>query len=350
MRKTPVVLLVLSLFAFLPAPASAADLPGGKANFVVSLGSFKAGTARDNWVRLGNYQFTTDGNVRARTYLWWQRQPAARQGTGTTPDSSCSTRALAVGQTLVRACEVLTAGGFMGSPPETRTGRYSVEGDKLQIDWADAGQAWSEQWKVTTSQDGKLTRLDQLFNTLATVGYAYGSNASLTTSRPAATVRAFAGTLRQDYQGWTHDKLNASPAAGGAFNIGLFRTCATTTWCLTYLQPSSENACQEDPSCPGTGGGSAINDSSLQNYIQRVSSSDRRDTHWHWCTCLTRKSNGSDIEPCYTGNSHVKPMMQIIDDDGGFRGWVGVEASFYPHDNNPRYQDMLSAFRVSDFR
>ncbi|MCX2947855.1 hypothetical protein [Lentzea sp. NEAU-D7] len=348
MRKAPVVLLLLSLFAFLPAPASAADLPGGKANFVVALGSFKAGTARDNWVRLGNYQFTSDGGVRARTYLWWQRHPVARQRTGTTPDPTCTTRSNAVGQTLVRACEVLTAGGFMDSPPETRTGRYSLDGDKLQITWTDAGQAWSEQWIIATSPDGKLVRLDQAFNTLATVGYAYGSNASLSTSRSASTVRAFPGTLLQDYQGWTHDALNHG--VGGAFKIGSFRTCATTTWCLTYLQPSSEKACQEQPSCPGTGGGSAINDSSLQNYIQRISSSDRRDTHWHWCTCLTRNSNGTDIESCYTGNSHVKPMMQIIDDDGAFRGWVGVEASFYPHSNNPRFQDMLSTFRVSDFR
>jgi hypothetical protein len=30
---------------------------------------------------------------------------------------------------------------------------------------------------------------------------------------------------------------------------------------------------------------------------------------------------------CYTGNSHVKPLLQIIDNDGVFHGWVGVEAS-----------------------
>jgi hypothetical protein len=32
-------------------------------------------------------------------------------------------------------------------------------------------------------------------------------------------------------------------------------------------------------------------------------------------------------EHCYTGNSHVKPMLQIIDNAGGFHGWVAVEAS-----------------------
>ena len=42
-------------------------------------------------MRLSDYTFTTDGKVRARTYLWQQSKPVARQGTGTTPDSSCST-------------------------------------------------------------------------------------------------------------------------------------------------------------------------------------------------------------------------------------------------------------------
>ncbi len=53
-----------------------------------------------------------------------------------------------------------------------------------------------------------------------------------------------------------------------------------------------------------------------------------------------------------TGNSHVKPMLQILDDNAQFRGWVGVEASFQPSRTipNPRADDMLSAFRVTDFR
>ena len=88
----------------------------------------------------------------------------------------------------------------------------------------------------------KLVRLDQTFNSLATIGYAYGSNASLSTSRSASTVRAFPGTLLQDYQGWTHDALNHG--VGGAFKIGSFRTCATTTWWMsgTFVWTSKTSA------------------------------------------------------------------------------------------------------------
>ena len=40
-------------------------------------------------------------------------------------------------------------------------------------------------------------------------------------------------------------------------------------------------------------------------------------------------------------------MLQILDDRGQWRGWVGVEASFYARrPAEPRAQDMLQVFRV----
>jgi hypothetical protein len=338
MRKTPVILLVLSLFTFLPAQASAGELPGGKANFVVSLGSFKAG--RTNWIRLGDYTFTPDGKVRARTYLWQQSNPTARVGTGTKPDGSCSTPVVNPQSTLVRACDVLTVGGFTGAPTESRTGNYRIEGDQLHITWPVPG--WNEQWAVVVSPDAKLARLDFRSNALATAGYGYGSNTPLTTRRQMSSVQSFPGTLRLEFKGWDHGKLTADE---GPYKIGLYRTCTTTTWCLTYLQPYSESSCKGG--CrPGS------TDTSIQNFIVRVSNNDRRDTHWQWCSCLSISTDGNE-STCYKGNSHVKPMLQILDDDGQFRGWVGAEASFNnvkPQSGDIRDGDMLSAFRVSDFR
>ena len=336
MRKTPVVLLVLSLFAFLPAPASAADLPGGKANFVVSLGSFKTGTT--NWMRLGDYTFSTDGKVRARTYLWEQSKHAARVGTGTKPDSSCSTPVVSPTATLVRACEVLTVGGFTGAPTEEpRTGNYRVTDGVLHITWPVPG--WNEEWAIVVSPTNKLVRLDFRSNALATAGYGYGSNASLTTRRQMSSVQSFPGNLRLEYKGWSGGK----PGEGASgFDIGSYQTCNTTSWCLTFLQPKSDNSCGVDGGCI-----KGNTDTSIQNYIVRVSNNDRRDTYWHWCSCLTKHENGDD-ETCYKRNSHVKPMLQILDDDGQFHGWVGTEASFDV--SNTRSKDMLSTFRVADFR
>ena len=55
-------------------------------------------------------------------------------------------------------------------------------------------------------------------------------------------------------------------------------------------------------------------------------------------TCRSRRV-------CYTGNSHVRPMMQIIDDDGEWHGWVGVEAS----KGYDVQGDYIAVFRKADF-
>ena len=318
--------------------AEAAALPGGKANFVVSLGSFVNGSARQNWVRLGTYQFRTDGTVLGRTYLWWQRNPEARIYTGTTPDSSCSTVA-GSSATMVRTCQAMTAGGYLASPEESRTGTYTYSGNVVSISWQ-IGQTWTEQWGVSLSPDGKLAKLDFQHNTLATAGFGYGSNAELTTRRAMSSVLAYPGTLRNDAAGWNRDVVTTG---GGTFGHSSFRLCSTTTWCLTYHQPSSQSACQAAGGCPNYGGGTAHNDSSIEYYLVRINSGDRRDSLWHYCRCLPKEQG----QFCYTGNSHVKPLLQIIDDDGAFHGWVGAEASFAIGTN--RYGDYLSTFRLASF-
>ncbi|WP_214325696.1 hypothetical protein [Nonomuraea sediminis] len=314
------------------------SLPGGKANFVVSQGFLRAASTQ-NWVRLGTYQFKPDGTVSANNYLWWQRNPEGRQATGVVPDSSCATKA-GGSSTRVRACDVLTAAGFTGAPDESRTGTFSVAGDVVSIRWKIA-QAWTEKWRVQVSPDGKLARLQFAGGTLATNGYGYGSNAPLSTRRAMSSVRSFAGVLKQDLVSWAGGHLVNS--AGQAFKQSAFRNCATTTWCLTYLQPSSPGACQKSGGCPNFGGGTKANVSSIQYYLVRISNNDRRDSLWHWCTCLAMESKTF----CYSGNSHIKPLLQIIDDSGAFRGWVGAEASFYP---GVRTKDMMAVFRISDFR
>src|SRR5690242_7599212 len=169
MRTAAAILSSILAISILPVqPATAASLPGGKTTFVISQGHLKA-ASQQNWLRLGNYRFATNGTVSASMYLWWQRHPQARQRTGTVPDSSCTTKAGGK-QSRPRTCEVLTAGGFTGAPDESRTGTYTMSGNVLTIRWQIA-QTWTEQWYVQTSPDGKLARLDLKQSTLATNGY-----------------------------------------------------------------------------------------------------------------------------------------------------------------------------------
>lgn len=344
MRAVPsiaaaLIMLLTCTVAPRPAAASTATLPGGKATYVVSQGHLKAASSQ-NWVRLGSYRFAADGTVTAALHLWWQRHPEARQPTGTIPDSSCTTKAGGSGS-RPRTCEVLTAGGFTGAPDENRTGTYTVSGNVVSIRWKIA-QTWTEQWYVRPSPDGALARLDLKQSTLATHGYGYGSNAALGTRRAMSSVKAFPGALRQDLTSWAGGRIVTS--SGERFAHSSFRACASTTWCLTYLQPSSRGACQKSGGCPKYGGGTKANVSSIQYYLTKISNSDRRDTLWHWCTCLAMERG----EFCYTGNSHVKPLMQIIDDKGAFRGWVGAEASFST--GSSRAADMMAVLRITDFR
>jgi hypothetical protein len=64
---------------------------------------------------------------------------------------------------------------------------------------------------------------------------------------------------------------------------------------------------------------------------------------WHWCTCLAMEHG----QFCCSGNSHARPLMQIIDDEGAFHGRVGAEASF---STGFRAADMMAVFRITDFR
>ncbi|MFD0478375.1 hypothetical protein ACFQ0B_66960 [Nonomuraea thailandensis] len=101
------VLLMVAGLICSAGSASAAALPGNRANYVVSFGSLQEQSG-SNWVRLGTYAFSSTGKVRSDTWAWSQGKPAARVGTGTVPSGNCSGT-----NTTVRPCEIKTAGGFL---------------------------------------------------------------------------------------------------------------------------------------------------------------------------------------------------------------------------------------------
>ncbi|GAA4952101.1 hypothetical protein HD597_005375 [Nonomuraea thailandensis] len=311
------------------APAAQA-LPGGKANYVVSFGLLRQGTSGDDWVRLGTYQLGTDGRVRSRTWWWDQRQPAARVGTGTVPAGTRSGT-----DDTVRRCEIQTVAGFTSAAPELRSGRYHLytaddERQIVNIDW-DLDAWLSEEWSVHLAPGGTYSRLSFKYAKKFTHGYGYGSNAAFTERRAMSTVlQAQSGATMTFYRA-AHDEVKFVKKTWG---LDPWRLCTVSASCLTVK-------IQTLTSCNCTGS----DNKALNNYIQKISSSDRRDTFWHWCDCFSEKA------PCPRGNSHVHPLLQIIDGNGGWRGWVGVEAAFYPSNDmaDPRSHDMLSVLRVADW-
>lgn len=312
------------------AAAQETVLPADKSNYVVSFGSLS--DSGGNWVRLGTYEFGTDGRVSSSTWAWSQAKPAKRVGTGTIPDGDCSGT-----DSTVRECEIRTVDGFRSAAPEARGGDYTLHTasdgrEFVNIQW-DASSWRSEEWYVELAPDRTYSRLTFKYSPKFTHGYGYGSNRSLTERRPMSTVAGHEAPLRMTYSRAAHGDVTP---VDGDWDMSRYGHCTGTTWCLTYKIPEASTACR----CAAP----HDDDRSIQNYVQQLSSHDRRDTFWHWCTCLAKDS------PCYKGNSHVYPLLQVIDDNGGWRGWVGVEAAFYPYDDpDARSKDMLSVFRVAEW-
>jgi hypothetical protein len=226
---------VLAIMTFIVAllgpvtPVGAQALPGGKANYVMSFGLLRQGTSGDNWVRLGTYQFGTDGRVQSRTWWWDQQKPAARVGTGTVPSGACS------GTTgTVRKCEIQTVGGFTSVAPEQRSGGYRLytasDGRQIvNIDW-DQDSWLSEEWSVHLAPDGTYSQLSFKYSKKFTHGYGYGSNAAFTERRAMSTVlKAQAGTTMTYYRA-AHDEVKF---VKGTWGLDPWRQCTTSTSCLT---------------------------------------------------------------------------------------------------------------------
>ncbi|MFI6401787.1 hypothetical protein [Streptomyces sp. NPDC050548] len=321
-----------------PVQAVPSALPGGKTTFVVATAKLRNGTTYDNWTQLGWYRFdASTGQVRAETFVWRQNAPddeLLRERAGTLPDAECSGGA---GQ--VTRCQVMTAPRYSAKssprPPVLRTGGYSLrpQGSTTYLDirWP---RGATETWSVHPMSG--LVRLEWVSSNNSTAGYAYGSNAPISERREMDTVQRH-GTLPYTSTGWTHDVVKTEEHESG-FQPSLYQHCSTTTWCLTHFQGTSGVCkCSDRPA------------TSIEYYITRVSSEDRRDTQWHWCSCLVQAPG-----TCYSGNSHIKPLLQIIGDDHQFRGYVGAEASFYPYEktdgSNPRREDMLGVFRFAEVR
>ncbi|MEV0614615.1 hypothetical protein AB0I81_14900 [Nonomuraea sp. NPDC050404] len=308
------VLLVsaMTLLALPALPAQAAA-PAGMHRFVVAIGGLKT-SSRENWVRLATYSLTADGKAYESHFHWSQRVRVSRSYTGVT-GAGCG----------ARACQVQTGNGFQATSfPKELSGTYTVTGSVLRISWT--GNGW-EEWTVSEPIPGQLAKLTYRGSSFgATHGYGYGSNATWVTRASMAQIAAFDhARLKHDYHLWKTDAGTPylDEGAGEPFWMRDWQRCSSGR-CL--------------------GGVTTGTDYYLAT--ANATSTDRRDTIWHWRRSL---ADGRG-EHCYTGNSHVKPMLQIIDNSGGFHGWVAVEASL--NQTSPAQgtsADDIGVFEISEF-
>jgi len=276
------------------APAAATNAPGGMHRFVATIGGLDPGV-HTNWVRLASYSFSSTNEVWESHWHWSQRVRVVRAYTGVRA-AGC----------VARNCIVQTAGGFQStSAPEQLHGRYVVNGSVLRVTW-DNGM-W-EEWTVSRPLGGALAKLSFRRTSFgATHGFGYGSNAEWDTRASMPQVAAADHTrFRHTYHLWKTDP-NRVPyidhGSGAPFWVTNWSVCDGGQ-CLGHRN---------------------VGQHPTEYYLSRPNtvSAGRRDTLWHWWTQHAIDRG----EYCYTGGSHVKPLMQIIDDAGRFHGWVGVEGS-----------------------
>ncbi|MFC0529287.1 hypothetical protein [Phytohabitans kaempferiae] len=303
MRSRVIAIALLAVATLGPAvlPASsaqAAALPLGKANFAIAIGGLRASSV-ENWVRLGQYTFGTDGTVTERHWHWSQRVRVTRSYTDFTA-SNCADR----------NCRVATGGGYQSTgASKTLTGTYSVTAGTLRVNWS-SGQ-W-EEWTLTTKADGALANVELKANNFgATHGFGNGSNAAWAARKSLSSIASTDWSRYiHRYHLWKTSEVSADPyidtGDGNPFWLRNWNVC-TGSQCIAG-----------ETGTPGTS-------TATEYYIAPANSptGHRRDTLWGWRLkhAIDRK------ETCYTGNSHVKPMIQVVDDNGVFHGWVGVEAS-----------------------
>jgi hypothetical protein len=320
--------LLASLTVVLPAPATSAvtELPGGKANWVVSVGGLNTAAANNfaNWTRLGWYIFSTDGTVRTNWWSWNQRDEPMRVDSGVV--ASCGGD--------VPTCAVQTMSSFLSAPSGAFEGTYRTSAGKLDVTWTKTGTGQplatplTEHWLLDAVPGGKVARISSdgyhsiykgpvdvpttFSDYSATFGIGYGSNAPLSAGNKASVTE-----IRTTYGADEHLGTFVTASAGGVHRepSGLrqtgfdqWRSCPSGK-CVGIRELNTGCYCDKYPT--------------RRDRIRYMADAPpaRNNIYTYWCECLRQTAD------CYRANNHVQSLLQIIDDDRKFQGWVGVETS-----------------------
>jgi hypothetical protein len=320
------VLLAAQLIAV--PPAQAAEAPLGKTNWVVSSAGFRNDAYR-NYVRLGYVVFGAGNTVEQNFWSWSQTDNPASVTSGDV--YYCGQWAPGINPR--NNCAVRTAPGFTGTPTSRLTGvfAYAAETGKVDITWTSStadgtttAVSLVEHWDVSEPRPG-LARMELSDSGYSlTSGIGYGSTTGLGTGTKAtmSEIRARSETFLLEGYSW-HGSIEPKMVRGqkGGLTMNTWNLCDDGS-CLGRVQ---DNAGCAPSSCCAEGSGYAacverLTKSNRRFYYMSGAFGGRRNTYEYWCECLS-------YNECYTRNSHIKPMLQVIDDDGGFHGWVGVEVS-----------------------
>lgn len=305
-RSLAVSLLVAVSGAVLPpaGTAIAAQVPpGGRQYFTVAQG--RLGTSGTNWVRLSYYNFRTDGIVGEGFYQWSSDN---EQGKVALPVPICD------------SCTQYEPYGFgTDGVAGTRTGHYDPIGTDgiVRVTWDN--NAGSETWTIDPTRP-LLTELSLRSSTVgASVGHAFGSiQPSTYGGAPIGDTYSYMAahglasmSLGYFSRGWFRrdNTLNDNPGPYILNGPGKGTLCSAT--CLKTVGSEDHYYYQNQ---------SAV----LPRNLAMETWKSTLDTSGDGCY-----QDGTDGTNGVTG-PHVFGGITVVDDAGGWRGFVRVEASLFP--------------------
>lgn len=170
--------------------------------------------------------------------------------------------------------------------------------------------AVKEVWKLTPKDNNTFTRMDLAGSTAATDrpnnGRGYGSKVPFSTYASAAAVDQVTTFFRGIAKGMNATNTHLDTTWQLPVNQFTRPNASATTLGLSYAYPLTDT-CGRGTNYPGT--------------IYTMAVTQREVYVNNWRRCLARKATGS-----YSGGVHVTAADQILNDQGTFVGFVGVEA------------------------
>ena len=282
--------------------SAAVALPGGKPNYVVSV---IGGGLDQHHVRIAQYTFTagsgSTGTVH-ETFWYWHQYNFTGGASTNKVQTGYSSRG-----TGCNNCPIRAPKGFQpGSNGKTLTGTYYKDTNgRIVITWT-GGQR--ETWSVSTAVGYvKLTLFNSNFNLRK--GEAYGSTASFSKAASRDDIKNL--TLYQTLRSASNCPSGKCPTASNGYMTEKVRV-------PLYFGsgPSPYVPCSGSPCL------SLINSSWRSIFV--VPTGQGRRSYWQ------SQNHGVDnyYGVCFsTGGGHTWALLQIIDDNGKFIGFVGAEAS-----------------------
>lgn len=319
---------------------SSVALPGGRAYYAVSYMGGSVSPYTNGWCRISQYTFTagtgSTGTVSSKTQYWNQNFTGDH-----TVWKVSSTFPTVCGNNcgFVKCPKGAEPGALAGWSTVTGTYTLDVPNSRVTITWPGWGPNNTETWTMTNPTGSNVrgdakayTKLDFYSSNYGIQhGSGFGSNTDFSgaSSVDLAEMKGLGYNLNDVYV-WQNPYLG--PDEETVYPNTYFawfdrQICSTGV----YRRTLAGTPCSSCYPSAGAGG-------DTKDYVASSSiGSQGRITYWqheigaHMC----KESCTSNC--ISSGGGHTKVMYQVIDDNGKFHGFVGVEASLGYFANRGRF-------------